>query len=92
MNLQSILRWAQADFDGFSDEPSLIPASFSSDERLQAKFAWAEMIIAARSNVVRLAADLPEASFGPCSSRRTTVRRPVQAIGHCWKPHCWTAT
>ncbi len=39
MNLQSILGWANRILTVL-DDPTLIPASFSSDERLQAKFAW----------------------------------------------------
>jgi hypothetical protein len=39
MNLQSMLGWAQRILTVL-DDPTLIPSSFSSDERLQAKFAW----------------------------------------------------
>lgn len=39
MNLQSMLGWAQRILTVL-DDPTLIPTSFSSDERLQAKFAW----------------------------------------------------
>ena len=39
MNLQSMLGWAQRILTVLND-PTLIPPSFSSDERLQAKFAW----------------------------------------------------
>jgi hypothetical protein len=39
MNLQSLLGWAQRILVVL-DDPTLIPSSFSSDERLQAKFAW----------------------------------------------------
>ena len=39
MNLQSQLGWAQRILTVL-DDPTLIPLSFSSDERLQAKFAW----------------------------------------------------
>ncbi|MEZ6154128.1 MAG: hypothetical protein R3C09_28865 [Pirellulaceae bacterium] len=39
MNLQSMLAWAQRILIVL-DDPALIPDSFSSDERLQAKFAW----------------------------------------------------
>jgi hypothetical protein len=39
MNLQSMLGWAQRILTVL-DDPTLIPASFSSDERLQEKFAW----------------------------------------------------
>lgn len=39
MNLQSMLGWAQRILTVLED-PTLIPRSFSSDERLYAKFAW----------------------------------------------------
>jgi hypothetical protein len=39
MNLQSMLAWAQKILT-ILDDPVLIPASFCSNERLQAKFAW----------------------------------------------------
>lgn len=39
MNLQSMLVWAQKILK-ILDTPALIPASFCSNERLQAKFAW----------------------------------------------------
>lgn len=39
MNLQSMLGWAQRILTVL-DDPTLIPPSFSSDKRLQEKFAW----------------------------------------------------
>jgi len=85
MNLQSLLGWAQRILTVLAD-PTLIPRSFSSDERLQAKFAW---LTEYRSDVQLWCSWLAmtDASLdlvrrvGYCEATRTAIRPLLE-------PHC----
>jgi hypothetical protein len=77
MNLQSMLGWAQRILTVL-DDPTLIPSSFCSDERLQTKFAWLR----------EYRRPMPAWTWFAVS---VTAKQLGQRSGHCWS-HIVTAT